>query len=81
MSETEKKYPHVEIQNIENLGVAMKKGGVKISFDVKTPGPEILKLMWMAGTAQAMNITIESPEAKFNMRMIVVDIETGQEKE
>ena len=81
MPDTNLKYPKVVITNIDNLGISAKKGGVKISFEIKTPGPEILKLMWMSATAQSMNVTIESPQAEMDMKMTVFDIKTGQVKE
>ena len=77
MSDTDPKYPKVVIPNIDSLSISAKKGGVKISFEVKTPGPEILKLMWMSATAQAMNVTIESPQSEMDMKMTVFDIKTG----
>ncbi len=78
MSNSNGSFPKVEIANIKALKVASTKGGVKVSFEVEAPGPEVLKLMWMAGTAQSMNAVIESPQAEFDMTMTVVKISTGE---
>jgi hypothetical protein len=80
MATSDPKHPKVEMTNIENLKITSAKGGVKISFDLKAPGPEILKLIWMSGTAQAMNATIESPQAEMDMKLTVFDIKTGEVK-
>lgn len=79
----EKKYPVVEIDNIENLKVSTGKTGIKVSFEVPTTvlGPETLKLIWMSSMGQLLNVTIESPLSEVDLKMTVFDIKTGQVKE
>ncbi len=76
----EPKYPKVEMTNIKNVKISSAKGGVKVSFDLEAPGPDVLKLIWMAGTAQAMNATIESPQAEMDLKLTVFEIATGEVK-
>ena len=79
MSE-EAKFPRVEIPNIDKLGISIKKGAVKISFEVIAPGPDLLKLIYLSGTARPLNVVIESPQAEFDLKITEVNIETGEVK-
>ncbi len=83
MADSDKKYPVVEIDNIENLKVSTGKNGIKISFEVPATvlGPETLKLIWMSSMGQLLNVTIESPMSEVDMKMTIFDIKTGQVKE
>ncbi len=80
MSEEEKKYPVVVIDNVENLKLSSSKTGIKVSFEVPNTvfGPETLKLIWMSSIGQPLNVVIESPAAEKNLMMTVVDIKTGK---
>ena len=83
MADEDKKYPVVEIDNIENLKVSTGKSGIKVSFEVPVTvlGPETLKLIWMSSMGQLLNVTIESPLSELDMKMTIFDIKTGQVKE
>ena len=72
------KFPRVELQNIEKLSISFKKGEAKISFVVPQPGPEILKLVYLQGTANLINAVIESPQAEFDLKITPVRISTGE---
>ena len=71
-------YPKVEMQNIDKLSISFKKGVAKVSFEVPTPGPEILKLVYLQGTANLINAIIESPQAEFDLVITPVNIKTGE---
>ena len=71
-------YPRVEIPDIENVAISSRKGAVKISFEVGQPGPEILRLMYLSGTARPLKVVFESPQAQFDLKLSVVNIETGE---
>lgn len=74
-------YPRMEMQNVDKLGVSIKKGAVKISFEVVAPGPEILRLIYLSGTAQPLNVIIESPQAEMDLQITEVNLKTGEVKE
>ena len=71
-------YPKVEMQNIDKLSISFKKGVAKVSFEVPTPGTEILKLVYLQGTANVLNAVIESPQAEFDLKITPVNIKTGE---
>ncbi len=71
-------YPRVEIPNIDKLALSFKKGSVKISFEVPMPGPEILKLIYLSGTAQPLNAVIESPQSEMDLKITPVNLKTGE---
>ena len=70
--------PRVEMQNIEKLSISFKKGAAKVSFEVPTPGPEMLKLVYLQGTANLLNAVIESPQAEFDLKITPVNVKTGE---
>ena len=71
-------YPRVEIPNIDKLGMSFKNGAVKISFEVPMPGPEILKLIYLSGTAQPLNVIFESPQAEMDLTITPINLKTGE---
>ena len=71
-------YPRVELQNIDKLGLSFKKGVAKVSFEVTAPGPDILKLVYLQATGQALNVVIESPQAVMDLQIKEVNIKTGE---
>ena len=71
-------YPRVKMDNIDKLSISFKKGVARISFEVPTPGPEILKLVYLQGTANLLNAVIESPQAEFDLNITQVKIKTGE---
>lgn len=71
-------YPKVEMQSIEKLSISFKKGAARISFEVTTPGPEILKLVYLQGTANLLNAVIESPQAEFDLQITPINLKTGE---
>ena len=74
-------YPRVEIPNIDKLSISIKKGAAKISFEVTTPGPELLRLIYLQATSQPLNAVIESPQAEFDLKISTVSVKTGEVKE
>lgn len=70
--------PRVEMQNIDKLSISFKKGVAKVSFEVPTPGHEILKLIYLQGTANLLNAVIESPQAEFDLQITPINIKTGE---
>lgn len=72
------KYPRIEINKIDKLGVSFKAGVAKISFEVPLPGPELLKLIYMQATGQPMSAVIESPQAELDLVLTTVNIKTGE---
>lgn len=70
--------PRVEMPNIDKLSISFKKGVAKISFEVPTPGPELLKLIYLQGTANLLNAVIESPQAELDLRITTVKVSTGE---
>ena len=74
-------YPQVELPNIEKLKLSVEKGIARISFQVTTPGPGILKLMYLQANAQPLNVVFESPQAEMDLQLIPVSLKTGEIKE
>ena len=74
-------YPRVELQNLDKLSISFKKGVARISFEVPTPGHEILRLIYLQGTANPLNAVIESPQAVMDLKITPVNILTGEVKE
>jgi len=72
------KYPRVEIQQIDKLGISFKSGVARISFEVALPGPELLKLIYMQATAVPMSAVIESPQAELDLVLTTVNVKTGE---
>lgn len=72
------KYPRVEMQNIDKVSVSFKKGVVKVSFELLTAGPEILRLMYLTLTAKPLNAVFESPQAEMDLKITQVKVETGE---
>ncbi|OGN92331.1 MAG: hypothetical protein A2Z75_04450 [Chloroflexi bacterium RBG_13_50_10] len=72
------RYPRVEIQQIEKLGISFKQGVARISFEVALPGPELLKLIYMQATAVPMSAVIESPQAELDLVLTTVNVKTGE---
>lgn len=70
-------YPKVEINAIKNLGVATKKGGVKISFETESLTPDLLKLMYLSAEGQPMNAKFESPQATLDLKLETINVKTG----
>ena len=71
-------YPRVELPNIDKLAVSIKKWAVKISFEVLAPGPEILRLIYLSGTAAPLNAVIESPQAEMDLQLTEVNVKTSE---
>lgn len=74
----ERKCPRLEIQNIDKLGLSLKKGAAKISFEVPFPGPDLLKLVYLQATARPLNVIIESPQSELDLRIEQININTGE---
>ena len=72
------KYPKVEIQNIDKLSVSFKKGSAKITFEVLSASPDLLKLVYMQAMGRPMNAVIESPQAVMDLVITQVNVETGE---
>ena len=70
-------YPRVEMKDIDKLSISSKKGMVKISFEV-LPSHDILKLIYLQGTAQGLNAVIESPQAEFDLQITPINLKTGE---
>jgi len=75
---SDSKYPRVEIPRVEKLGISFKQGVAKISFEVPLPGHELLKLIYMQGTAQPLSAIIESPQATMDLVITPVNLKTGE---
>jgi len=73
--------PRVEIPNIDKLGISIKKGAVRVSFEVVAAGPDLLKLIYLQANARPLNVIIESPQAEFDLRVEEVNTKTGEIKE
>jgi len=71
-------YPRIEIQNIDKLGLSFKKGTAKISFEVTSPGPDLLKLIYLQATAQPLNVIIESPQSELDLKITQINVKTGE---
>ncbi len=71
-------YPRVEIPNIDNLAISIKKGAVRISFEVSAPGIELLKLIHLQLTAHPLRAIIESPQAEMDLKITQVNLKTGE---
>lgn len=71
-------YPRVELPNVDKLGISIKKGAARISFEVAAPGPDLLKLIWLQATARPLNVIIESPQAEMDLKIVEVNIKTGE---
>lgn len=77
----ETSFPRIAIENIDKLSLSLKKGVVKISFEVMSPNPDILKLIYLQSMAQPLNIIIESPQSVMDLRIQEINTETGEVKE
>lgn len=78
MVENQVRYPEVIIPNVEKVNVAVKADGVRVSFDVKTAGPEVLKLIWLKLTGQVLDVIIRAPQAEKDLQIQEVVIKTGE---
>jgi len=74
----EAKCPRVEIQNIDKLGLSIKKGSMKVSFEVTSLSQDILRLIYLQASARPLNIIIESPQTELDLRITQVNILTGE---
>ena len=74
-------YPRVEIPNIDKLGISIKKGAVRISFEVVAAGPDLLKLIYLQSTARPLNMILESPQAEFDLKIMEVNVKNGEVKQ
>lgn len=72
------KCPRIEIQNIDKLGLSIKKGAAKISFEVPFPGPDLLRLVYLQATARPLNVIIESPQSELDLVISQVNVVTGE---
>jgi hypothetical protein len=77
----EERIPRVEFENIDKLGVSFTKSGVKVSFEIPSPSPEVLKLVHYKLSGLALNVVISSPQAEFDLRIEEVSVKTGELKQ
>jgi len=70
-------YPRVEMQNIDKLSISFKKGVARISFEV-LPSHDMLKLIYLQGSANSLNAIIESPQAEMDLKITSINLKTGE---
>lgn len=70
-------YPRVEMQNIDKLSISFKKGVARISFEV-LPSHDMLKLVYLQGTANLLNAVIESPQAEMDLKITPINLKSGE---
>ena len=73
----EKQCPRGEMGNVDKLSVSFKKESVKVSFEVTAPGPDIRRLIHFSRSGHPLNVTVESPQAEFDLEIKEVNVETG----
>jgi len=74
----EGKTPKVSFVNVEELDIRIKAGTTKISFEVQASPSEVARIMYLTGQKPPINVTIESPQAQFDLTVTPVDVATGE---
>ena len=73
------KFPTVHLPNIEKLGVTFKKDAVRVSFEV-IASSELIRLIHLSQRGYPLSVTFESPQAQFDLKIVEVDVRTGEVK-
>lgn len=74
----EGKTPRVSFQNVEDLDIRIKGGVTKITFEVLASPTDVARIMYLSKQKPPMDITIESPQAQFDLTITPFDVTTGE---
>lgn len=67
----------VRVENIDKFHVSISKGSAKVSFEVTTVSEELLKLIFLHVEGKPLNLTFESPECEYALKITQFNINDG----
>jgi len=73
--------PKVLLTNVEDLSITFKKEGVKLAFTWAKPDIDLLRLINFKASGEPLDVVISSPNAKYDLRIEKLDLQTGQIKD